>query len=76
MGYIYVPTNFSLSFDIKPLDIAEGANGNILHFSNNWYDSVRMPTVGFQSNTNLLYIRFTGIRLGSGMGFPSAQSQI
>jgi hypothetical protein len=58
-GYVHIPTDYSLSFDIEPLGLIESW-GSIIHFTQNGQDSSRLPGIWFHPNTNELTIRFSG----------------
>jgi hypothetical protein len=64
MGKVYIPQNYSLSFEITPKGIIVD-HSSVMHFTKNWQDSTYMPTISFWPNSNSLYIQFTGI------GYPA-----
>jgi hypothetical protein len=64
MGKVYIPQNYSLSFEITPKGIIVD-HSSVMHFTKNWQDNTYMPTISFWPNSNSLYTQFTGI------GYPA-----
>jgi hypothetical protein len=62
MGYVKIPANYSLSFNIKPLGVLS-EKSSIIHFTNNEQQSTQLPAIWFLPNTNNLSIRFSGTRV-------------
>jgi hypothetical protein len=62
--YNMMNSNFSLSFDIKPL-LNVSSWSNIFHFTHNNADSSRMPAMWFHPGTFGLHLRFDGPGYGN-----------
>jgi hypothetical protein len=59
VGYVNIPADFSLSFDITPKGIIS-ESGSIIHLTGNGKDNSRLPGIWFLPNSRNLYIRFSG----------------
>jgi hypothetical protein len=71
VGYVNIPSDFSLSFDITPKGIISGW-GSIIHFTGNGKDLSRFSGIWFHPNTNNLSISFSGVGYSLyGLGFTN-----
>jgi hypothetical protein len=57
VGYVNIPADFSLSFDITPKGIIS-ESGSIIHLTGNGKDNSRLPGIWFLPNTNNMYIQY------------------